>query len=71
MENNNKNNTTRGVSLSGVSFFLTLLFLILKLCKVIDWPWVFVFLPIIISAGLVVLILIIVFILALISSRLN
>lgn len=39
---------------------LTILFLILRLCKVIAWKWVFVFMPLIIQAGLIVLTLVVV-----------
>lgn len=38
---------------------LTLIFLVLRLCKVITWKWVFVFMPIIVSAGIGILALIV------------
>lgn len=38
---------------------LAVLFVVLKLCKVIDWSWWIVFLPILIPLGLIILMLII------------
>ena len=46
----------------GLGTLLTIIFLILKLCKVIDWDWIFVFLPLIISTSLYFILLIIAFI---------
>lgn len=40
----------------GFASILTLIFIVLKLVGVIDWSWLIVFLPIIISVGLTVLI---------------
>ena len=57
--NNNNNVSTGGVGFAGL---LTIVFITLKLCKVIDWPWIWVLSPIWISAALVVLIIAIVFI---------
>ncbi len=42
----------------GFASILTLIFLVLKLVGVIDWSWLIVFLPIIISIGLTVLVII-------------
>lgn len=39
----------------GITEVLTIVFVILKLCGVIDWNWFFVLLPEIIAAGLYVL----------------
>lgn len=36
----------------GLGTLLTIIFMILKLCKVIDWDWIYVFLPIITSFSL-------------------
>ncbi len=49
------------VQKGGVGFvgLLQIVFIVLKLCGVISWSWVLVMLPLIISAGLIVLILII------------
>lgn len=52
----------QGSSSIGLGALLTIIFLILKLCKVIDWDWIFVFLPLIISASLYFIILVIAFI---------
>lgn len=63
-----ENNTVRS---GGIGFvgLLQLLFIALKLIGIIDWPWVFVLLPFIISAGLVVMVLIVMLIAALVASR--
>jgi hypothetical protein len=52
-ENNNVNG---GIGFTGL---LQLLFITLKLLKVIDWSWIWVLAPLWISAGLAVLIIII------------
>lgn len=41
---------------------LTIVFIVLKLCKVISWSWWLVLLPTIISCGVTVLIIVILFI---------
>lgn len=66
MNNNNNNNVSGG----GIGFagLLTIVFIVLKLCKVINWSWVWVLSPIWISAVLVVLILIILLIIMLINN---
>lgn len=58
MDNNNK---SRG----GIGFvgLLTIAFIVLKLCKVIDWAWVWVLSPIWICAVLIVVIAVILVIL--------
>lgn len=43
---------------------LSIVFMILKLCGVINWSWFWVFLPMFFTASLVILILIITFIIA-------
>jgi hypothetical protein len=55
----NTNTTNSGVSLGTVLF---LIFLVLKLCNVIDWSWWWVTSPLWISAGLLVLLFIGIFI---------
>lgn len=55
MDNNN-NGTSGGVGFVGL---LTITFIILKLCKVIDWSWVWVLSPLWISLSLLIVILII------------
>ena len=48
----NKNKTTISVGGIGLGTLLTIVFLVLKLCGVIDWAWIFVFLPVIVSFAL-------------------
>ena len=50
-------NKENGFSLGTV---LTIIFVILKLCKVIEWNWWWVFSPILIESGIVLLIIFIV-----------
>lgn len=54
MENNNK------ASGGGIGFFglLTIVFIVLKLCKVISWSWVWVLSPLWISTIITVLVVI-------------
>ena len=60
----NENKTTISFGSFGLGTLLTIVFLVLKLCGVIDWAWIFVFLPIIISAGLTILLCVIIVIIA-------
>ena len=53
----------------GFSTVLTIVFIVLKLCKVISWSWVWVLAPLWISWGLTLIGLIIVLLIALILSR--
>ena len=49
-----------GTVISGNITFITLLqitFIVLKLCKVITWKWVFVLMPLIIEGGLIIILL--------------
>jgi hypothetical protein len=55
----NTNTTDSGLGLGTVLF---LIFLVLKLCNVIDWSWWWVTSPLWISAGLIILLFIGVFI---------
>lgn len=57
MTNNNNNNTNK----SGIGFcgLLTIAFIVLKLCNVITWSWVWVLAPTWIPIALVVLIIVI------------
>lgn len=52
----NENNTRGGIGFCGL---LTIAFIVLKLCKVITWSWVWVLSPLWISFALVVLIILI------------
>ena len=56
------NGTSGGVGFAGL---LTITFIILKLCKVIDWSWVWVLSPLWIPLSLLIVILIIVAIITL------
>lgn len=49
-----------------MTFILSAIFLVLKLCNMIAWSWWLVFLPLIIVVGLQVVTLVIIFIIALI-----
>lgn len=54
--NENKENYTAGAASGiGIGDILFLIFLVLKLCKVIDWPWIWVLSPIWITCILVFL----------------
>ena len=49
-----------GTVIKGNITFITLLqitFIVLKLCKVIDWKWVFVLMPLIVEGGLIIILL--------------
>lgn len=61
----NDNKTIR-VELGGFATLLTIAFVVLKLTGVISWSWWLVFLPMIISWGLLLLILLIIGIIALV-----
>lgn len=52
----NNNTTTTGIGFSGM---LTIVFIALKLCGVINWSWFWVLSPIIISTCIVVFIIIV------------
>jgi len=43
----------------GFSGLLTIAFIVLKLCNVIDWPWIWVLSPIWISFGLAIILILI------------
>lgn len=59
-------NANGGIGFAGL---LTIAFVVLKLCHVIDWSWWWVLSPVWISLGLAVLILVGVFAYAIISDR--
>lgn len=56
-------NVTGGIGFGGALFIA---FFVLKLCKVINWSWLWVFAPLWIPAAIVVFVLVIVLLLALI-----
>ena len=64
MSNNSNNNT--GMSVSTV---LALIFVTLKLCKVIDWSWWWILSPVWITAGIAILGLIVIAIWELSDSK--
>lgn len=53
----NSNNSSGGIGITGV---LQIVFIVLKLCNVIDWSWWWVLAPTWISIALVIFVLIIV-----------
>lgn len=63
---NKEVNVSGGISFTGV---LQIVFIILKLCNVINWSWWIVFLPTLISAGMFVLGLIFLLIYYIIAAR--
>ena len=66
MKKEDNANANGGIGFAGL---LTIAFVVLKLCHVIDWSWWWVLSPIWISLGLAVLILAGVFAYAIISDR--
>lgn len=58
MENTNKT-TIKTISFSGL---LTIAFIVLKLCHVIDWSWIWVLSPLWISAGLAIILIVVILI---------
>lgn len=67
MERNN-NNTSKGIGFAGL---LTIAFIVLKLCKVITWSWVWVLAPLWISFGLSLVAIIICVLIALIVKAVS
>lgn len=63
-DNNNRTAVTGGVGFVGL---LQLVFIVLKLCKVITWSWWAVLLPTIISTGLVVVAILAIILIALLT----
>jgi len=55
-----KSNSLITIKGTGFCSLLTIAFIILKLCKVIEWSWVWILSPLWISAGLLILFLIVV-----------
>ena len=58
MSNNSSHNNTTVSGGIGFSGLLTIVFIVLKLCGVINWSWIWVFSPMWISAALCVAIFI-------------
>ena len=59
--NNSSSSTSRASASGGIGFIglLTIAFIVLKLCHIIEWSWIWVLSPLWITGGLVVLILIV------------
>ena len=51
-----KNETVIGGNITFITL-LQITFIVLKLCKVIAWKWVFVLMPLIIEGGLIIILL--------------
>lgn len=64
-ENNNGTAATGGIGFVGL---LQLVFIVLKLCKVITWSWWAVLLPAIISTGIGVVAILAIIIVAILTS---
>lgn len=64
-------NTTSSVSCTGDTGVLTLIFVVLKLCNVIDWSWWWVLCPIWISFTLLFLFVIILGIISIFAIWMN
>lgn len=62
---NSSSNSSGGIGFAGL---LTVAFVVLKLCHVIAWSWIWVLSPIWISVALAVLIIVIVGVVALVKS---
>lgn len=67
MENNNRN-AGGGV---GIATVLAIVFIVLKLCNLITWSWVWVLSPLWISFGLILAILLIMGLVILIKSAID
>ena len=67
-ENQNKPNrsTSSGIGFSGL---LTIAFIVLKLCKVIDWSWWWVLAPAWITFLIVIICLIVIVVISVIQDR--
>ena len=65
MKNNSNGANNGGIGFAGL---LTVAFIVLKLCNVISWKWLWVLSPIWISAGIVVCILLIWLIVVLVNA---
>lgn len=62
------NKTTAG---GGITFasLLQLVFIVLKLCGVITWSWVFVLMPLIVAIGLTIILFVVLAILMLVGGK--
>ena len=62
-----KNETVIGGNITFITL-LQITFIVLKLCKVITWKWVFVLMPLIVEGGLIIILLLFVLILFIIRA---
>lgn len=53
-----RNNTTVNAGI-GLPWTLTIVFMVLKLCKIINWKWIWVFAPVWISLAIALIVLIV------------
>lgn len=69
--NNNNNNNEQKPIKNGLTFcdLLTIVFVVLKLCGVIDWSWWWILSPILIPWGLIIILLLILGICEYISNK--
>ena len=61
--------TTAGSAGLGLADVLTIVFVVLKLVGVINWPWIWVLSPLWISLGLFLIIFVIIFVILLLLPR--
>lgn len=66
--NQSNNNSSGGISI-GFSGLLTIVFIVLKLCGVIDWAWGWVLAPIWITAALAVVVFVVALIYVCVRDR--
>ena len=62
------NKTTSGGGITFVSL-LQLVFIVLKLCGVITWSWVFVLMPLIVATGITIILFAVLAILMLVGGK--
>ena len=62
------NKTTAGGGITFVSL-LQLVFIVLKLCGVITWSWVFVLMPSIVATGITIILFVVLAILMLVGGK--
>lgn len=62
------NKTTSGGGITFVSL-LQLVFIVLKLCGVITWSWVFVLMPLIVATGITIILFVVLAILMLVGDK--
>jgi len=65
---NNNNNNKHAVGLD-VGTILTIVFVVLKLCGVINWAWIWVLSPLWISAAITIVLIILLIVIAKIKER--